>query len=334
MKKYGRKHSKRLPVIVLVLMLLGALGVKLGPLEKTAETIDELLSVGENIEEQEGDSSQVASRAAEEPDANGVQDLSMHVIDVGQGLSLLFESDGHYLLYDGGDSDYSSKVVSYLQEQGVQTLDYVVASHYDADHLNGVVGALHAFEVDTVLAPDYETDTKIYQSFINTVVEKELDVIHPYAGVKYALGNSSFTVLAPEEEEYSDDNDYSIVLRFVCGKTSYLVSGDATTLSEEEMLAGGLELDSDIYVAGHHGSASSSSQEFLDAVSPDIAVISCKENNQYQHPSQEVMERLQAAAVQVYRTDKQGDFEISSDGAALTASTIPCNDYSCGEPEE
>ena len=105
---------------------------------------------------------------------NAAAQTDVHVLDVGQGLSVLIESSGHYMLYDGGDSDKSSYVISYLHQEGVTALDYVVASHYDSDHLNGVVGALNTFPVSTVWGPDYETGTRVFESFRSVIAAKGL----------------------------------------------------------------------------------------------------------------------------------------------------------------
>lgn len=255
-------------------------------------------------------------------------DLTLDVIDVGQGLALLLESDGHYLLYDGGGRDYSSKTVAFLKQHGVERLDYIIASHYDDDHLNGIVGALNVFDTDMVLAPDYIADTEIFGAFQRTLSEKGLSAIHPAARQQYPLGNSNFTVLAPVQTDYTDENDYSIVIRVACGSTSVLIPGDASSVSEAEIIADGQTADSDILIVGHHGSASSTSQAFLDYVSPDAAVVSCKLDNPYQHPSQEVMQRLETAHIPVFRTDMQGDIWLSTDGTSWNYSSDPCNDYS------
>lgn len=256
--------------------------------------------------------------------------LTMDVIDVGQGLSLLFESNGEYMLYDGGDRDYSSKVVAYLKQKEVQTLDYVIASHYDSDHLNGVVGALNVFDVETVIAPDYTTDTRVYESFTEILPEKGIELTYPKVGNTYELGNSTFTILAPTGTDYADVNDYSVAIRVECNENSFIVTGDATSLSETEMISNGQVLDSDVMVVGHHGSDGSTSQEFLAAVSPEIAVISCGLDNEYLHPSQRVMELLQNNNITVYRTDKQGEVVITSDGTGITCSAEASNDYSYG----
>lgn len=261
-------------------------------------------------------------------------DLKMDVLDVGQGLSLLFRSGDQYMLYDGGDRDYSSRVVSYLKKKNVQTLEYVIASHYDSDHLNGIVGALNVFDVKNVIAPDYSTDTSVYQSFRNILEKKNLKTIVPSAGETYAFGNGSFTILAPNGNTYEDNNDYSVCIRIDCANQSVLVTGDATVLSEAEMLSNGQELEAEILVLGHHGSGASTSEAFLKKVSPDMAVISCGLDNAYLHPSQRVMELLEKEQIPVYRTDKQGDLEFVLDGETIRCSKDPSGDYSYGTAEE
>lgn len=261
-------------------------------------------------------------------------DTAVHFIDVGQGLSVLIQSDGHFMLYDGGDRTASSLVVSYLEDQGVETLDYVIASHYDADHLNGVVGALNVYQADEVLAPDYETDTKVFQSFQSVVKEKGIPLVHPNPGDTYSLGNASFTVLAPQDREYKNANDYSVAIRLEAGDVSFLITGDAEVESEAEMAASGLPLESTVYVAGHHGSASSGSWDFLQKAVPEYAVISCGAGNSYGHPHAETMEKFESMGIEVFRTDKQGTIIASTDGHSLTWSAEPCNDYSPGDPDD
>ncbi|MDY3920066.1 MAG: MBL fold metallo-hydrolase [Candidatus Limivivens sp.] len=183
-------------------------------------------------------------------------EVTVHFLDVGQGLSVLIASDGHYALYDGGDRDYSSRVVSYLQDAGVQTLDYVIASHYDADHINGLVGVLNNFPAETVLGPDYTRDTSVYRSFQNAAAAQDLTVEHPAVGSTYALGTSTFTVLAPSSDDYRDSNDFSIVLLLEEGEDSFLLTGDAGAVSEAEICNSGIDPACDVLCVSHHGSAS------------------------------------------------------------------------------
>lgn len=261
-------------------------------------------------------------------------DTRVHFIDVGQGLSVLAESDGRFLLYDGGDRKASALVVSYLKEQGVETLDYVIASHYDADHLNGVVGALNTFQVSQVLAPDYETDTKVFQSFQSAIKEKNIPLSHPSPGDSFTFGDASFTVLAPQNKSYQSANDYSVAIRLTVGDVSFLITGDAEVESEAEMVQSGLPLESTVYAVGHHGSASSSSWDLLQKSVPEYAVISCGTGNSYGHPHVETMEKLEAMEIPVFRTDRQGTITVSTDGTSLSWSAEPCNDYSSGDPDD
>lgn len=248
---------------------------------------------------------------------SGSRNFQVHFLDVGEGLSVLVRSGEHTLLYDGGDRGASSFVVSYLQNQGITKLDYVVASHYDADHLNGLIGALHAFSVDTVLGPDYVHSSATYHSFLRALEEKNLAVIHPAVGDIYSLGDASFTILAPERIT-DEPNNNSIAIRLVNGQNSFLLSGDAQSESEDDMCRSGLTLHSDVICPGHHGSGDATSKQFLDYTQPSWAVISVGADNDYGHPHQETLRRLSDAGVTVLRTDELGTIVFLSDGTDIT----------------
>lgn len=256
--------------------------------------------------------------------------LTVHYLDVGEGNAALIESQGHFMLVDGGDRDYSAKVVAMLKSFGVETLDYVIVSHFDADHLNGIVGALHVFSVDTVLAPDYTANTNIYRSYVSIMQEKGLAAVTPQVGDVFAFGDASFTIVGPTRYDHGDVNDNSIAVRLVFGRNSFLFTGDAEAESESEMLSAGQDLDVDVLEAGHHGSDSSTSQRLLDAASPEAVVVSCGAGNSYGHPTRTVMERLQAKGVTLFRTDVQGDISVTSDGVDLTWNVEPTTDWSYG----
>ncbi|MGN0348100.1 MAG: ComEC/Rec2 family competence protein [Roseburia sp.] len=250
--------------------------------------------------------------------------LIVTFLDVGQGNAIVVEQDGAYMLIDGGDREYSSYVVSYLQSRGAEKLDYVIASHYDADHLNGVVGVLHAFSSDMVLAPDYETDTKIYASFYDIVEEKDLELVYPAIGEVYSFGDAEFTVVCPDGYDDTDENENSIGIRLVYGDTSFLICGDAGEQSEKRMLERGLMLQSDVYLASHHGSAGSSGFSFLERVEPKAVVISVGADNTYGHPAQEVLSDIDKIGAKLYRTDLQGEIVVVSDGRSLSWNVEAC----------
>lgn len=258
----------------------------------------------------------------------------VHVLDVGQGLSVLVESQGHSMLYDGGDRDKSSFVVSYLKQQGITNLDYMIASHYDADHINGLVGALNTAKVKQVFAPNYTTDTKVYNSLQNTIASKSIPKEQPAVGSSFTLGDATFQILAPSGSSYSDANDYSIAIRITDGDTSFLITGDAEAKSEAEICSTGLPLDSDVYVMGHHGSGTSTSWELLQKAVPEYAVLSCGTGNSYGHPHIESMEKLQTMGIELLRTDKQGTIIASTDGTSISWNVSPCNDYTPGDKDD
>lgn len=258
-------------------------------------------------------------------------DMTVHFLDVGQGLSILAQSDDQTLIYDGGDSDKSSFVVDYLKEQGVTDIDYLISSHYDSDHVNGLIGCLNAFDVENVICSDYVHDSDTYQSFINTAQSKGLELQHPAVGTAFAFGTGSFEILAPSEIDQNDSNNNSVAIKLTNGNNSFIFTGDAESSSESAMCASGINLDCDVLVPGHHGSATATSWEFLESTVPEYAVISCGADNQYGHPDKDTMDKLQSMDIQVFRTDKQGTITVTSDGTDLTWSTDPCNDYTPGD---
>lgn len=249
--------------------------------------------------------------------APGSDDFEIHFLDVGQGLAVLAKSDGHALLYDGGDRDTSSFVVAYLKQHEVTHLDYLISSHYDSDHLSGLIGVLHTTEVDMVIGADYVHESKTYTSFMNAVGAVGLTVSHPASGSEYLLGKSYFTVYSPDETA-EEPNNNSVVIRIVNGKNSFLLTGDAELEEEEALCSSGLDLYSDVLCAGHHGSSNATGSLLLASVQPRWAIISVGADNDYGHPHEETLERLADAGVSVLRTDNSGTIIGRSDGETVT----------------
>lgn len=253
--------------------------------------------------------------------------MSVYYLDVGQGSCALVESDGHFMLIDGGDRSHSSFVVSSLKGLGVSSLDYVLVSHYHADHLSGIIGALNAFNCRTVICPDYETDTKLFESFTSVLQKKNIPAVHPAIGDSFSLGNAVFTVISPVSYSYSNENNNSIGIRLVNGNDSFLFTGDAEYESEEDFCQENNELSCDAYAAGHHGSASSSTWLLLEKALPEYVVISCGKENPYGHPHEETMEKLEAIGAKVFRTDEQGTITAISSGDGIAWKPEPFYDY-------
>lgn len=234
------------------------------------------------------------------------EDFTVRFLDVGQGAAVLITTGGKSMLIDGGGPKRSSFVVSYLKNLGITKLDSIVATHYDNDHISGLVGALNVFEVAEVWGPDYETDTRTYLSFRRKLEELGLTRKTPLPGDTMQLGEAMITFLAPEPGEQSNENDYSIAMKITYRDFSLVLSGDATASSEKKILKLGIDLKCDIYYVAHHGSASSSSEPFLNAMKPRVAIISVGKDNGYGHPTEECLSRLANLGAAVYRTDEQG----------------------------
>ena len=256
--------------------------------------------------------------------------FELHVLDVGQGQGILVEADGHYMLVDGGGRMASSFVVSYLKERRISKLDCVIASHYDEDHMAGLVGVLSAFPDDLFLAPDYAGQGALYDSLASAALSNGCVMMHARSGMTFGLGGARVEIVGPVSAGNANENDRSVAVRISYGDTAYLICGDTEQQGEMDMVASRADITADLYVVNHHGSSTSSIDAFLDAVTPTYAVISCGTGNAYGHPSIETMQRLQSREIQMYRTDRQGTIVAYSDGEDIWMSTYPCEDWSAG----
>ncbi len=270
---------------------------------------------------------------AAQKDSTKSGNLEVHFLDVGQGDATLILLDGHAMLIDAGNNSKGTAVQNYLKKQGVTKLDYVIGTHPDADHIGGLDVVIYKFDCGKVLLPDFSKDTKTYEEVIDTLKAKNYQEVHPKVGDRYELGKASFTVVAPGSEKYDSANDYSIAVRLEHGKNHFMFVGDAEEESEQEMLESGQKLSADVYKVSHHGSRTGTSEEFLKAVDPAYAVISCGEDNSYGHPHAEVMNLLRKEGVKVFRTDEQGTVVAVSDGKKITWNMSPDESWKAGEPK-
>lgn len=249
--------------------------------------------------------------------------VKVHVIDVGQGDSIFIESDGGNILIDAGEIGNEKIVVQYLKNLGVRTIDYVIATHAHSDHIGSMPEVLESFSISNIISTKYSkinTPTSwIYEDFINAAKQTGAKRIVAKPGDTYTLSDMTFTVLAPINQR-EQLNNMSVVIRMTYGERSFLLMGDAETAEETDILKSGAEINSDFIKIGHHGSSSSSSKKFIDAVSPCIAVISCGKNNDYGHPHKETLSTLISSGVKMYRTDYSGSVVVSTDGEKLEVS--------------
>ena len=248
-------------------------------------------------------------------------EMKITFLVVGQGDCTVIQTDGHHMMIDAGNNNQGEKVVSFLEENGIEILDYLIFTHPDADHIGGGDNVLEAVEVEKVIMPDVTNDTVTYDEVMEDLDILETEVIYPEAGDRFKLGDAEFTVLCPALEfvEEEDINEASVGVRLVHGKNAVVMCGDAEEGSEREMVRRfGKGLECDVLKCGHHGSSTATSDIFLEAANPTWAVISCGIENPYGHPHREVLSRLEEEDIQIYRTDEMGSVTAFSDGTAVT----------------
>mgnify|MGYP003294423651 CR=1 FL=1 len=261
--------------------------------------------------------------------------FEMSMLDVGQGLCLLIEADGYTMIYDGGGKDTSSYVVSYLKQKDIGGIDLMIASHYDEDHLAGLLGIMNTMEVGTILCPEYEADSKLYESFVRYQDTFDIPVLYAETGDQYMAGNLLLTVLSPYYR-YDNDNDNSVVLKLQYGDFSCILTGDAEMEAEADILENMEEgiipvgLKSDLLVAGHHGSAYSSAEDFVKAIAPSVVWISCGRENKYGFPTKQELNTFKAAGADIDRTESQGEISVSSDGKEISYNLSPAKNWTPG----
>ena len=246
-------------------------------------------------------------------------ELVAHFIDVGQGDSSFIElPNGDTMLIDAGTASYGDDIIEYIESLGYQDIDYVVATHPHADHIGGMAEVIDAFDIETVYMPKAVSTSKTYENLLETIQDKGLSIHTGRAGVE-VLNTDDLTILmfAPVQEEYSNLNNYSIVLKITYGDTSFLYTGDAEDSLDE--ITG--DIEADVLKVGHHGSDTSTTSDFLARVNPSYAVISVGEGNSYGHPALSTIELLEGYTSNIYRTDLSGTVVISSDGVNINVDT-------------
>lgn len=250
------------------------------------------------------------------------KELIVSFIDVGQGDSILVQApSGKNMLIDAGVPEAGDKVVSYLKSRGVNKIDILVATHPHSDHIGGLPEVISVFYIGDLYMPKVGNNTYSYEKLLNSIKRKKITVKTGKAGVKLDLGDDvDALMLAPNSTYYDDLNNYSVVIKIKYGNNTFLLTGDAGTVSEKEMLEAGYDLKADVLKVGHHGSAYSTSLPFLNAVNPRYAVISVGKNNDYGHPAKVTLNKLKAHHIIVYRTDQNGTIVATSDGNKISFS--------------
>lgn len=244
-------------------------------------------------------------------------EMKVHFIDVGQGDAILVQVNSKNLLIDSGPRDSKDKLATYLKSLNISQFDYILATHPHEDHIGNMSYVLDNFKVLNFYAPKVDHSTKTFEKMVESIVKKDLKIKVLKANVNSIdLGeNTLVEVFSPISDKYEELNNYSPIIKVSYGNTSFLFTGDAEQLAEEEVLNTGATLKSDVLKIGHHGSTTSTSQKFFDTVNPSITVIPVGKDNTYGHPKPKILSRIKDT--QVYRTDIDGNIVITSDGISL-----------------
>lgn len=241
------------------------------------------------------------------------ENIKIHFIDVGQGDSIFIElPNNETMLIDAGESSKEEVVSEYINTLGYNKINYVIGTHPHSDHIGGLAHIINSFNIEKIYMPKALSTSKTYENLLNTIYKNKKNIITAKAGIKIIdEDNLKINILAPNNNNYSNLNNYSVVIKINYKSKSFLFMGDAEILSENEILT---DVSADIIKIGHHGSDTSSSESFLSKVNPKYAIIMVGENNKYNHPNQTILDRLERNNIITYRTDLNGNIVITSDG--------------------
>lgn len=250
------------------------------------------------------------------------EELNIFYLDVGQGDSTFITINGYNMLIDSGNKQDGYYIVQFLKAQNIDRIDYFILTHCDEDHVGGAYKILEELEIGTLYMPNKENDTQTYKNLLESIENNGINVntnLKESKETVYPLGNANWKILSVDAK--NNLNDSSIVVELDYGSTKYLFMGDATTKVEEM-----IDWDEvDVLKVAHHGSDSSTSQQFLDKVKPKYAIISVGIDNAHNLPDEEIIERLKSNNIDIYRTDENNTIWLTSDGTTIYINPLEYN---------
>jgi len=245
--------------------------------------------------------------------------LEVSFFNVGQGDAILIVTPKrHQILIDGGPNSVILEKLAKEIPFWDRSIDLVILTHTDTDHLNGLVEVLKKYKVEKILYSKIIKNTSLYQEWLKLIKKEKAIIFSPQAGQKIKTGKVYLDIFWPlenlEGKKIKNDNNFSVVAKLNFNQNSFLFTGDIGKLEEKKLIENGFNINSDILKIAHHGGRGSSRNEFIEEVSPQFAVISSGKNNRYGHPHQEVLETLNKYDLIILRTDQQGDIKFISNG--------------------
>ena len=254
----------------------------------------------------------------EEVDKN----IYVKFIDVGQADScVIVTPNNDVILIDAGEKKDASEIIPELDKYEFEDIDLMILSHPHADHIGGAETLIDTYDVNEVLMCNYPATSKLFNSLLDCLTDKSIKTSQATVGMNYTIDGVNIEIIAVDTNE-KDNNNSSIVCKVSYGEIDMLFTGDAESQTEEVILSNNFDIDCEILKVGHHGSETSTSEEFLDAVSPSLCVISVGEGNSYKHPSEETLLRFKDRNISYYRTDEIGSIELEIDGTNIVSNFI------------
>ena len=313
MKKMKNRKKVVISLIsVIIVLILLAIGVK-------EETIKDIFNRN-NVEEQNIIASDTKNKSDETQTKEKfiVEDkLVVDYIDVGQADSILLRNKDKTMLIDAGTNEQGKNVVSYSKEEGISKIDYLIGTHPHEDHIGGLDDVINNFDIGKIYMPKRQTTTKTFKDVLSAIKNKNLTITQPKKGEIIDLGQAKCEFMTEPIIDDDNINLSSLTLRVEFGNNSFLFMGDAEKQNEKTITWP----KTDVLKVGHHGSDTSSSKEFLEQVNPKYAIIMVGEGNTYKLPKQPIIDRIEKQGSKIYRTDKNGNIKIISDGNNLEIKT-------------
>ena len=251
----------------------------------------------------------------------GIMEISY--LDVGQGDAAYIRVNDYDILIDAGPKSDSDKLIKQLEEKNIDDFEIIIATHPHEDHIGGMTLVLEKYDVENFYMPKVTNTTKTFENMMKAVSNEGLKAKVIKEGTSFNLGEGvKFIAYSPMKDSYDDFNDYSPIMKLTYGNNSFIFTGDAEKIVEAEVVKKySNELNADVIKFGHHGSSTSSTKEFIQAISPKYGIISCGVDNSYGHPHREILDIINSMGIEAYRTDTQGQITLTSDGNTISFKT-------------